>query len=96
VMQSLLGGAAFATMMVVVFLCLPIWKQIWDFTLLWPQFALYITCVWICWDEICIDVIVRLWDCEIVRLWWTIIVGLCVATKGRPAKAKCPTRQMVK
>jgi len=28
VMQSLLGGAAFATMMVVVFLCLPIWKQI--------------------------------------------------------------------
>jgi Regulator of G protein signaling domain len=28
VMQSLLGGAAFATIMVVVFLCLPIWKEI--------------------------------------------------------------------
>jgi len=28
VMQSLLGGAAFATAMVVVFLCLPIWKKI--------------------------------------------------------------------
>ncbi len=28
VMQSLLGGGAFATMMVVVFLCLPIWKDI--------------------------------------------------------------------
>jgi hypothetical protein len=29
VMQSLLGGAGFATMMVIVFLCLPIWKEIW-------------------------------------------------------------------
>jgi len=28
VLQSLLGGAGFATMMVVVFLCLPIWKKI--------------------------------------------------------------------
>ncbi len=28
VMQSLLGGAGFATMMVIVFLCLPIWKEI--------------------------------------------------------------------
>ena len=28
VMQSLLGGAGFATVMVVVFLCLPIWKAI--------------------------------------------------------------------
>lgn len=28
VIQSLLGGAAFATVMVVFFLCLPIWKQI--------------------------------------------------------------------